>query len=69
VTEIIASKVGPLHYSQIATGEVFAGKVNSELPLFPAQVVYQRLEAYLEALGLTAYGITTATFFDPTQFA
>jgi hypothetical protein len=44
---------------------VFAGKVNSALPLFPAQVVYQ----HLEALGLTAYGITTATFFDPTQFA
>lgn len=43
--------------------------MNSELPLFPAQVVYQHLEAYLEALGLTACGITTAAFFDPTQFA
>ena len=69
VTEIIASKVAPLRYSQIATGEVFTGKVNSGLPLFLAQMVYQHMEAYLEALGLTAYGITTATFFDPTQFA
>ena len=67
--EIIASTVGPLRYTQIATGEVFAGKVNPGLPLFLAQVVYQHLEAYLQALGLTAYGITTATFFDPTQFA
>jgi hypothetical protein len=67
--DIIASKVAPLHYTQISTGDVFAGKVNPGLPLFPAQVVDQHLEAYLEALGLTAYGITTATFFDPTQFA
>jgi hypothetical protein len=67
--EIIASKVAPLRYAQIATGEVFAGKVNTGFPLFPAQMVYQHLAAYLEALDLTAYGITTATFFDPTQFA
>jgi hypothetical protein len=44
---------------------MLAGKVNPGLPLFPAPVVYQ----HLEALGLTACGITTATFFDPTQFA
>jgi len=67
--EIIASKVAPLRYTQIATGEVFAGKVNPGLLLFPAQAVYQHLEAYLQALGLTACDITTATFFDPTQFA
>jgi hypothetical protein len=69
LAEIIANKVAPLHYSQIATGELFSGKVNPAWPLFPAQAVYQHLEAYLQALGLTAYGITTATFLDPTQFA
>jgi hypothetical protein len=69
VTEIIASKVRPLRYTQIVTGAVFAGKVNPGLPLFLAQMAYQHPEAYVEALGLKAYGITTATFFDPTQFA
>ncbi len=66
--DIIASEVGPLRYTQIATGDVFAGKVNPGLPVFLAQVVYQHLQAYLEAFGLTACSITTATFFDPTQF-
>ena len=67
--DIIASQVAPLRYTQVATDGVFAGKVNPALPLFPAQVVHQHLEAYLQALGITAHGITTATSFDPTQFA
>ncbi len=66
--DIIASQVGPLGYTQVATDAVFEGKVNPALLLFPAQAVYQHLGAYLEASGLATYGITMATFFDPTQF-
>lgn len=65
--KLVCGRVERLGYQQVAQNAVFSGSVDPALPLFFPQVVYQHLEAYLRAFGLTEYGITTATFFDPTQ--
>jgi hypothetical protein len=55
-------------YTQLESSvHVIPGKLADGPPLFFPQVVYQHLERYLEALGLTAVGITTMTFFSPLE--
>jgi hypothetical protein len=69
---VASGHTGQLRYTQIDT----LTKPDASLPGFPSatdptrpvffdQFVYQHMEAYLRAFGLTKTGITTQAFFDP----
>jgi hypothetical protein len=68
--QIVVTLTKPLGYTQIETRtDVPTGLPDypklAQKPLFFDQFVYQHMEAYLRAFGLTDHGIDTATFFDP----
>jgi hypothetical protein len=64
IVEAIVAKVTPLDYRQVRPGvREFAGPLQPESRSFPEEFVHQHLDAYLQDLGLDAYGIDALTLF------